>query len=689
MYYRPEKGLLYIFLLAALIQSFSPSLYAQDDQQQQAQQVIQIASPHPPAKIAQRYEIDAKSAGVNLDGNDALPRSREFIRIDSTYYLGWLYEGAYKYNHSADYVGFKNASIPLERAMRLIERDYRKQLSTRTSSVIEYFPAYKIHLDYTRAAYYLMTCYSNMEQPDKVFALLRRVAAWRLQRDFFMDAYNYMAWTVHRNRFYTSAKYGFLKNSINENEKLAQRYLDSGMRKIQRNRALNDPIFGRGWELPDKLSVYHYKSILYSYALNIDSAAYYYEQMRQGRNLPHNNYATFRSICGDFRIAEKEYKEASRQDAGDKRLQEWAYYTSILDIYKGNPKAGIELSKGMIKAAGSTPGFGWYNIALARCTYYDGQIAEAKRYIEKAAGFKELHIGTTLGQSHYDFSIQLNKLMNKQAEWEMQKFEHRNWWYHPQVLGHMARLLSEQYMQQFLIINQFAQNPERDRVIYKLFSTESTVTWDEVWYLIRDFSTQYFLDRFEKEAQTDNRKNIRKYFEYFVARLYMKQGKYETATRILDNILSQPQTDIDYEKLFVARVFQAEAECAAERKDKDAANEWIYRMYMLYPQLIPLTGIPMNMVLHVSGTVDQDAIDRLKACNINWITNSAIPAPHVYITFTIKGDKKSVSYYVLDKTGKELVPRQSIIYSKPEDAGITLAYRIFNIAGMEAPKEKE
>src|SRR5690606_38198078 len=108
------------------------------------------------------------------------------------------------------------------------------------------------------------------------------------------------------------------------------------------------------------------------------------------------------------------------------------------------------------------------------------------------------------GQSHYDFSIQLNKLMTKEAEWEMQRFENRNWWYNPIALGRMSQLLGEKYLQQFLIINQFAQNPERDRVIYKLFSTESTVSWDEIWYLIKDFSTRFFLNRFEKELETDD-----------------------------------------------------------------------------------------------------------------------------------------------------------------------------------------
>jgi hypothetical protein len=411
--------------------------------------------------------------------------------------------------------------------------------------------------------------------------------------------------------------------------------------------------------------------------------------MRKGRRLPHNNYANFRVTVGDFKTAEEEYTIASSQDAGDKRLQEWAYYTSILDIYKAKPKAGADLARNMIKAGGTTPGYGWYNIALARTMLYDGQISDSKRYADKAAEFKELHIGTTLGQSHYDFSIQLLKLIGKEHEWAMDKFENKNWWYNPAVLVSMSGKLSEKYLQQFLIINQFAQNPERDRVIYKLFSTESTVSWDEVWYLVRDFSTGYFIKQFEKEAQTDRRNHIHKYFELFVAMLKMQQGKYKEAKSMLDKLQRDPYIDTEYEKLFLARVYQAEAQCAAEM-DRDAEkNDWLYRMYLQYPQLIPFTGMKMNMRLHISGNVDKRVEDRLKGFNINWVGDMSTPAPEAYVIFDKKGTKKNITYYVLDKNGNYLVHKQSFGWQKPEEAAKAVAYRLFNIGGRNEEQQKE
>jgi hypothetical protein len=251
----------------------------------------------------------------------------------------------------------------------------------------------------------------------------------------------------------------------------------------------------------------------------------------------------------------------------------------------------------------------------------------------------------------------------------------------------MAKLLSEKYVQQYLIINQFALNPERDMVVYKLFSTESTVSWDEIWYLIKDFSTKFFLNRFRQEAQTDERQYVRKYFKLFTARLQMKQGNYKEARMLLDEILRDPNMDTEYEKLFVARVYQAQAECALERKDNLAYDNLIYKLYTFYPQLIPNSGLKINMRLNVLGQADDKVVERLKDCNINWINKTNTPAPEAYIRFSGTGNKKRISYYVMDASGEYAVQQQSFAYSKPEAAAVQLAYKLFNIGMKEAEKK--
>lgn len=637
----------------------------------------QIVPINHPRNQQKRYEIDAKRVGTDINSDDALPRSREFIRTDSSYYVGWMYEGIYKVNHAADYLGYKNAAVPLKKALYQLERDYARLLRTRSSDLMTYYPAYRFQIDYSVIAYNLMDCYQNTDQPQDAYDVIRRAIRWNFQNEGFMQAYNYLAWTVHRNRFYTSAKYPFLKNSIAANEKLAHSYLDSAMRKIRMDRALNANFFP-GYETAARQGVYHYRAILYSYALNIDSAARYYNLMKETPIFSHNNYATFLSICGNFRQAEKEYEIAGTQDAGDKRLQEWAYYTSILNIYKGNPRKGAQDMRDMIKAVGSTPGFGWYNIALARSCAYAGDVAESERYISKAEAFKEVHIGTTLGQSHYDFSVNLVKLINNIDRLQQIKFENKGWWYTPSALSDIARESAGKYMLQYLIVNQFAMNPERDLVIYRLFSTESTVTWDEIWYLMRDFSTNFFVERFQSELKDDQRKLIRKYFKLYIARLQMKKGNYTEAQKVLYDILNNERTDVEYEKLFVARIYEALAECAKARKDKQEYNESLYAFYTNYPQLLPYSDLQPNLRLQVIGTPDPKVIDRLKSCNINWVTEGSIPAPVVTLRFS-GGNKKMVTYYVQDKSGREIVSRDNYTYTKPEEAGLALAYRLFNI----------
>jgi hypothetical protein len=635
-------------------------------------------------KAAQRYEIDAKRMGVDAAGNDALPCSREFLRIDSSYYVGWFFEGIYKLNHAADYLGFKNAIVPLERALFLLERDYPKQLSTRSNNIQLYFPVYNIQVDYSRIGGALRECYANTDQPEKVVLLMRRTLKWKFQREFYLDAYNYLAWTTHRYRFYTRKQFSFLKNSIEENEALAMRYLDSSLRNIQRNKKFNDGLFKPGYEIGDKMGVYHYKCILYSYALNIDSAEKYYGKMRSNNVLPHNNYANFKSVCGNFREAEKEYQVASSSESNDKRLQEWAYYTSIISICKGQAKQGAQLSENMIKGYGSSPGFGWYNIALARSLTYDGQFSLAQKALEKAANFKELHIGTTLGQSHYDFSIQLLKLIDKEQQIAIQKFEHKDWWYRPKTLGNMAQLAADRLLHQYFIINQFAQNPERDRVVYKLFSTESTVSWDEVWFLIKDYSSSFFVKRFEKEMKENKRKPINKYFKLFLARLKTKQGNYKEAKVLLNEILQDPNIDAEYEQLFLARCFQAFAECAQEEKDEKALNHWTYQLFKTYPQLTPFTHLKIPIKLQVKGS-NQTILTSLKNCNFQFDSPNS-EAPIAQVSFIKKGTKNNILYSVRDMKGKVIVPEQSFSYQSEEKAGIELAYRLCGIGGINPKK---
>lgn len=632
------------------------------------------------SKESRRFEIDAKRVGITYTSKEALPQGREFKRIDSTYYVGWMLEGTYKFDHAADYRGYDVAAQQLEKAMQLLQKDFYAQLQTRTTDVQTYVTIMKYHRDWDYMAFALMQCYSNMENPSKVWGLLQQCKKNDLQDELYMDIYNYLAWTVHRNRFYTSAKYPFLKNTIAENEQYANTLLDSCSQKIKRDAQVNKTIFNLDYLAEKMPSVWHYKSILYSYQLKIESAAYYYDKLKSTKYFPENNYATFCAIQANFREAEHYYDISKMQDPGDKRMKESYYYLSIINAYKGNTKAGIQELKNLIKLSGSTPGFGWYNIALTRDLLYDGQIDIAKRYALRAEQFKEIHIGTTLGQSHYDFSISLMNLLIKIREIESIQFLQKDWWYSPAALKKMAQLTLEKYSLQFLIINQFATNPERDRVIYNLFSTESTVSFDEIWYLIDGFSVNYFLDKFQEELKAEKRENVKRYEKLFIAKLYMKKEKYAIAKTYLESIMQDPKLDIDYEKLFLARVATDLLICKNHLDKTSVTNAEKISCYKMYPQLIPFSTliVPMRLHSNENNETQQAIMQTLKSCSIQWVTDASEDALDVDVQFKVKARLPIIQYSV--KYHNEfVVPPNEFTYSTNDDACKNLCFYLFKI----------
>src|SRR3954454_9263846 len=135
------------------------------------------------SKAQARYEIDAKRQGVSATDKDALPRSREFIRLDSTYYVGWMYEGMYKYNRSTDYLGYKNAIIPLQKAFDLLDKDYGRTFRTiynNLNTLVSNFARYQDLFTIFNA---LKECYDNLEMPDEGMELINKIQSYHFIND--------------------------------------------------------------------------------------------------------------------------------------------------------------------------------------------------------------------------------------------------------------------------------------------------------------------------------------------------------------------------------------------------------------------------------------------------------------------------------------------------------------------------
>lgn len=333
-------------------------------------------------------------------------KARGFIRKDCTYYVGHLLEGAYLFERANDELGFKKAIEPLKKALDKIEYDFDPLLRIRTNNYSVYVTNYRYHRDYGLITYFLSRCYQNVEQQDKAMEVLKHIRDRNFQMEIYSDSYNTMAWIFHRNRVYTSKQFPFLKNSVKENVIAANKYLDSALLKIQNDFAVNNGLYDPNVLNRQYLSTYHYKAMIHDYLLDIDSANYYYDMLIQNQAYSSNNYAEFKLAMGEFEEADLFFREAEdRESNPEKTTKEYYYMRGTLATYRGQPQVADSILNNVLQSQGSTPGYGWHCIGLARAQHYEGLTAESQERTNKAARFQELHIGTTWGQEQYNMAV--------------------------------------------------------------------------------------------------------------------------------------------------------------------------------------------------------------------------------------------------------------------------------------------
>ncbi|HSQ44913.1 MAG TPA: tetratricopeptide repeat protein [Ginsengibacter sp.] len=604
-----------------------------------------------------RYEIDAKRIGVNFYDKDALPRSREFIRLDSTYYVGWYYEGMFKYDRAADYLGYKNCIAPLKKAFFLFERNYKNDLKTVLTPGRYSFA----QSDIVQLSNALYDSYSNVEEPDSAMWILDRVQSWNTGNDF-MEYNIKAAWTIHRNRFYIH-KYAFLKNSVEANEQLALNHLYTALAGGDAN------------------SIF-YLAIIHNYLLNIDSAGLYYDILKQTGGFSYNNYAHFQNTLGNFAEAITNFE--NDKYAFDKRLIESYYFLPALFINSGKSKEAIDETNSIINTNGSTPGFGWYNIALARSYLYNGQLDSCEIAINKAAQFKEVHIGTTLGQSQYDFAVNVIKLLLAKNKIQRIKFLNKGWWYSLSSLSEIAALSGEQFLLKFALVNELAGNPEREQVIYNIFASENVIGFDEILNMMKNISPQYFAEVYKQKEANEKRKNIVRYMQLFYGEFSYEAGDYNESRQTFENILNTALLDTAHEKLFVARLYESLARSYSQDGEKDKAANMKYNFFKEYSQLIPFSGFTIKMNLSVSGlsgSVEKNIIKELKGCDIDFTDETNGNISKAFLNFTTLKNKYQVDYTVTDANGKIIVSQQKMYFKKSDGAGKELALRLFGVGG--------
>jgi hypothetical protein len=604
-----------------------------------------------------RYEIDTKRVGVNFYDQDALPRSREFIRLDSTYYVGWYYEGMFKYDRAADYLGYKNCIAPLRKALFLFERNFKGQLD----DVFKPGQYVFAPTDIQQICDALYESYSNIEEPDSAMWILNYVQSWHVPVDF-MEYNIKAAWTINRNR-YILHKYSFLKNSVTQNEQMVLKHLYTALDEGDAN-----AIF--------------YLALVHNYLMNIDSAAFYYNILKQTGGFSYNNYAHFQNTLGNFAEAIDDFE--NDKYSFDKRLIEAYYFLPTLYINSGQSMHAIHETNAIISSNGSTPGFGWYNIALARSYLYNGQLDSCENAITKAAQFKEVHIGTTLGQSQYDFAVNVIKMMLTTKKIALIKFLNKGWWYSLTDLSRISALKGEQFLLKFALVNELQANPERQLVIYNIFASENVIGFDEILHLLMNISPEYYERLYKDKMKTEQRPNIVRYMQLFYGEFAFEAGDYEDSRNIFERILETAVLDTSHEKLFIARLYEALAKCYDHDDEKDQATNMTYNFFREYPQLLPFSGFDVRMHLSVTsniGNVEQGILKELNNCNIDFTDDTRTDIPWVYLRFFRLKTKFEVDYSVVSGNGTAIVPEQKMYFKTPDDVGKEIALRIFGVGG--------
>jgi tetratricopeptide (TPR) repeat protein len=628
-----------------------------------------------------RVQIDEARANLSYFDKQGLEKSREFIKKDSSYYVGHLYEGAYKYFRAADKQGFQQALKPLLRAYRQIERDYIGKLKLRTSDIFRYMDVYRYHFDFGVLNYMIAECYENTDQPGKAVELCQHYKKYKIQKSSF-NPYTKLSWIYHRNRIYNKEQYSFLGENLEANERMAMKFLDSAEVIFYRDLSLNATFFSPGQMEMDLLNIYHYKAMMYSYNMKIDSAEYYYSKLlERGPDAPFNNYAHLKVVEGDFAGAIENFTKATFQPREGKQTREQYYMLSMLDVYTGNSAESVTKLKEIIKSQGSSPGFGWHNIALARNYHYLGLTEKSKLTTQKAEGFEEMYIGTTWLPEQYKSCAAVMQYMNKSAEIARVKFENRGWWYNISDLFRISKLYIERFLMEFNLANVFSQSHEREQVTYRIFSSENLVTFDEVWFLIKDFSPEFFTKKFTYLEQTDKRPNLKRYYRYFLAKIQLENDNYKVAKDSFEIVLSDKSIDRMNEKLLLARTYEALASIAEKNDNETDAEKYKELLYESYPQLLPFSGLKfkMNLSVPVQLTDDQQKIiASLKESNIEWTEQFDSRYPTASVTFSRKKENEEVNFSIT-KSGGTVLQKGSFIADNIEEAGKLTALGLFGI----------
>jgi hypothetical protein len=266
------------------------------------------------------------------------------------------------------------------------------------------------------------------------------------------------------------------------------------------------------------------------------------------------------------------------------------------------------------------------------------------------------------------------------------KFGNKGWWYSPTGLYNIAALKIQKILLEYVLINQLAANPERDRTVYDLFCGEGTTTFDEAYYLIKDFSPRYFIKKYDNYQKTDPRQNLQRYFKLFTYQVQWAGNHERKAFEGYQQLLQEVKLDKTNEKLFLARLYEGLSKGNDEYGNQRDQDFYSNALYENFPQLVPFTGIQLKMKLNAGGVDDDNTrkvLHEIKGCNIEWINDADATTPVANVDFVKRGDKYEATINVKSGTDQSIVSNEKMVFKKPEGAGKELALRLFGKSGAK------
>jgi hypothetical protein len=264
------------------------------------------------------------------------------------------------------------------------------------------------------------------------------------------------------------------------------------------------------------------------------------------------------------------------------------------------------------------------------------------------------------------------------------KFFNPGWWYSIRDISQISELTGEIFLLRYAVVSQFVNNPERQGVIYSLFSSENVIGFDEIYNMLQEISPAYFTKLYLQNWEGEKRPNVKRYMQFFYGSFLFKDGETKESTTVLEDIVYNTLLDTAHEKLFLGRLYQQLAINYTAGGRTSEADKMKYYLFSEYPQLIPFSEVKIKMKLNVTGQNDEavrDVLSDLRECNINWTDTPDNTTLNAILNFMKNKNGNEVYYSVVDQTGNVLVPQQRLIFKNVKNVGKELALRLFGVSG--------